>query len=46
MLAPNDALLPAGTAFTDDIEHSASVEGRFHRLSLFRFSRFNQLTVK
>jgi len=46
MLALNGALLLASTAFTDDLEHSVSVEGRFHRLNLFRFSRFNQLTVK
>lgn len=46
MFALNGALLLVGTAFTDDLDHSVSVEGRFHRLNLFRFSHLNQLTVK
>lgn len=46
ILVLNGALLLAGTAFTDDLDHSVSVEGRFHRLNLFRFSHLNQPTVK
>jgi hypothetical protein len=41
MLPPSSALLLEGIAFTDGLERSVSVEGRFHRLKLFRFSHFN-----
>jgi hypothetical protein len=41
MLPPSSALLLVGITITDDLDRSVSVEGRFHRLNLFRFSHFN-----